>query len=463
MNARLDRYIPGATAKIHLLVDVIFMALALWLALGGAHAPLRGDLGGLLGGVFLSWFVVTAVLRLYAPLTPRMLYDHIALAVIAVLSATLTVFVLHWVGFYGDVAFQPAVFAVTLFAGVLLNHDVLSHLLPQRMSQPRDAVLIVGTGALGLATYERLRSEGLRNVVAFVSFPGEPDSVPFAGIEVLNDSSLLLNFLKQHIVDEVYLAGRLVYQAGVMQEAVTLCEELGVPFALPLHNLRFERSTLMSASSRRDGYLHYLTQEPKLMQFAVKRLMDIVASGLALALLSPLLILVAVAIRLDSPGPILFRQLRVGMHGTLMNMLKFRSMVIDAEARLNALQGANEQSGPVFKIRKDPRITRVGRILRKYSIDELPQLVNILRGDMTFVGPRPALPSEVAQYKTWQRRRLSVRPGLTCYWQISGRNEISFEEWMQMDLRYVDNWSLRIDVQMILQTVPAAFGGRGAS
>jgi lipopolysaccharide/colanic/teichoic acid biosynthesis glycosyltransferase len=162
--------------------------------------------------------------------------------------------------------------------------------------------------------------------------------------------------------------------------------------------------------------------------------------------LSPLLLGVAAGIKLTSSGPVLFRQKRVGLHGSTFNLFKFRSMVQDAEARRQALLAKNEQSGPVFKMKNDPRITRVGRFIRKFSIDELPQLINILRGDMSIVGPRPALPAEVAVYSMWQRRRLSVRPGLTCFWQVGGRNSIGFEEWMRLDLRYIDTWSLRLDL-----------------
>ena len=144
-------------------------------------------------------------------------------------------------------------------------------------------------------------------------------------------------------------------------------------------------------------------------------------------------------------------------------MLKFRSMVVDAEQRKSALAAQNEMTGPVFKMKNDPRITRVGRFIRKYSIDELPQLINVLRGDMTIVGPRPPVPSEVAKYKPWQRRRLSVRPGLTCIWQVSGRNQITFDEWMYLDMRYIDHWTLLEDLRLIFRTVPVVLTGRGAS
>jgi len=175
------------------------------------------------------------------------------------------------------------------------------------------------------------------------------------------------------------------------------------------------------------------------------------------------MLVVAVLIKLTSRGPLLFRQDRVGLHGTLFHMLKFRSMIANAEELKAKLMAQNEQRGPVFKISRDPRITAVGRFIRKYSIDELPQLINVLRGEMSIVGPRPPVPAEVTKYEAWQRRRLSVRPGLTCVWQVSGRNEISFEEWMYLDMQYIDHWSLAQDFQLILKTVPVVLTGRGAS
>jgi exopolysaccharide biosynthesis polyprenyl glycosylphosphotransferase len=195
----------------------------------------------------------------------------------------------------------------------------------------------------------------------------------------------------------------------------------------------------------------------------MKRLFDIVISGLALWLLLPLLLVVITLIKLTSRGPIFFRQTRVGLHGREFSMLKFRSMVANAEALKESLVKDNEQIGPVFKMRNDPRVTRVGRFIRKYSIDELPQLVNVLRGDMSIVGPRPPVPKEVAVYDAWQRRRLSVRPGLTCIWQVSGRNQISFEDWMYLDMQYIDHWSLARDFNLIFRTVPIVITGRGAS
>jgi lipopolysaccharide/colanic/teichoic acid biosynthesis glycosyltransferase len=194
-----------------------------------------------------------------------------------------------------------------------------------------------------------------------------------------------------------------------------------------------------------------------------KRILDVLASGAALLVLSPLLLGIAIAIRLESPGPVFYVSTRLGRRARPFPFVKFRSMVQDAEARRAQLDELNEMDGPVFKIRNDPRMTRVGRLLRKSSLDELPQFWSVLRGQMSLVGPRPPIPAEVEQYEHWQRRRLAVTPGITCLWQVRGRNRISFEEWMRLDAEYVDHLSLRLDLQILLQTIPAVLRGSGAS
>ena len=186
-------------------------------------------------------------------------------------------------------------------------------------------------------------------------------------------------------------------------------------------------------------------------------------SALLLVALSPLFALIALAIKWSSPGVVLFRQIRCGLHGRPFVFLKFRTMREDAEALKPALAEFNEMDGPVFKMTNDPRIVnRLGHFLRRTSLDELPQLWNILRGDMSFVGPRPAVLDEVREYEPWQRRRLSMPPGLTCLWQISGRSDLTFAEWMRLDLEYIDNWSLWLDLKIALKTIPAVLLGRGA-
>jgi exopolysaccharide biosynthesis polyprenyl glycosylphosphotransferase len=195
---------------------------------------------------------------------------------------------------------------------------------------------------------------------------------------------------------------------------------------------------------------------------AVKRTLDVALILLATPILLPITTLIALIIRLDSKGPALFRQTRVGKHGKGFTCYKFRTMVVDAEKRKAELAALNEADGPLFKIRSDPRITRVGRFLRQSSLDELPQLLNVLRGEMSLVGPRPGLPEEVDQYDPWHRRRLEVTPGLTGLWQVLGRSDTSFDEMVRLDIFYTENWSVGMDLQILLKTIPVVLIGKGA-
>ena len=321
-------------------------------------------------------------------------------------------------------------------------------------------VVMIGRGILAQETAHDL-SVRCRVVGAF-SVPGEPDAEDFE-VADLGPVTGLAAWLESHPVDEVYLAADTHRYHDALQDAVRTCETYGTPFAVPAHVFRFGRALPRDGRSVVDGYMHYSLVMPSPLQLKLKRLVDILMSGAALLALSPLFLVVAAAIKLTSPGPLFFGQVRVGRFGRTFRMWKFRSMVVDAEARLKALQTQNEQSGPVFKMTHDPRITAVGRFIRKHSIDELPQLFNVLRGEMSVVGPRPPVPAEVAQYKPWQRRRLSVVPGLTCFWQVMGRNQIGFEEWMMLDLRYVDQWSVARDVELIGRTFVEVLTGKGAS
>lgn len=194
----------------------------------------------------------------------------------------------------------------------------------------------------------------------------------------------------------------------------------------------------------------------------IKRLIDIVCSFLGVLVLSPLFIIIAIIVKFTSKGPVFFSQKRVGKSGREFDMYKFRSMVVNAEELKEELAAKNEMSGPMFKMKDDPRVTKVGKFIRKTSIDELPQLWNVLKGDMSLVGPRPSLPKEVAQFENWMYKRLEVKPGLTCYWQVSGRNNIDFEDWMKLDIKYVDERSTWIDIKLIFKTMGVLFGDKNA-
>ena len=261
-------------------------------------------------------------------------------------------------------------------------------------------------------------------------------------------------------VDEVVLPAGL--PPPVLRALLECAEEAGLPAFVHVESVNLERARLRAEVLGPVLYLSYEIHEPDRPALLVKSILDRLLAAVLLALTLPLLVLVALAIKLSSRGPVLFVQRRGGLHGRPFPMLKFRTMREDAEAQREALLAANEMDGPVFKIKDDPRVTALGRLLRRTSIDELPQLVNVLVGHMSLVGPRPLPVVETTSVKGPHRRRLSVRPGITCLWQISGRNELGFQQWMDLDLQYVDNWSLGLDLAILLRTVPALVSRRGA-
>ena len=325
-------------------------------------------------------------------------------------------------------------------------------------------VLIVGTGEraarLG-ALVEGHRDWGLR-LLGFLQ-TGQEAGQPSGGTTalVIGRVEELPQVLDRLVVDEVLFAVPR-QELAELEEWLTLCRDSGVRtlLALEAFSPRFSATDVEDFAGER---LLTFSMTPTNEWFLFfKRAGDIFLSLMLLILCLPVMGLIALLIQWDSPGPVFFRQTRVGLNGRRFTLLKFRSMVQDAEARQKELLAQNQMNGPVFKLRDDPRVTRIGWILRRTSLDELPQLLNVLRGDMSLVGPRPPVPDEVERYQRWQRRRLSMRPGLTCLWQVRGRNEIDFDAWMRMDLEYIDRWSLWLDAKILLRTIPAVLSGRGA-
>jgi len=266
--------------------------------------------------------------------------------------------------------------------------------------------------------------------------------------------------LRDKTIDQVVFCKKDMNQNEI-EELVQICSEIGVVFRMysPFinmltHNVRLNYFGIMPL-------LTIFTTPSDYISLSVKIAFDFIFSFLSLLILSPLILIISIIIKLDSKGPVFFKQKRVGLRGRRINVYKFRTMIKDAEKHKSELIDQNEMDGPVFKIAKDPRITKIGRFLRKSSIDEIPQFFNVLRGEMSIVGPRPPIPEEVKHYERWQLRRLSMKPGITCIWQVSGRNNIPFEEWMKMDLEYIDNWSLKLDAILLLKTVRTIFRGDG--
>jgi exopolysaccharide biosynthesis polyprenyl glycosylphosphotransferase len=267
--------------------------------------------------------------------------------------------------------------------------------------------------------------------------------------------------LNDHAVDEVIFTDVVAVMSEV-EELILICSEQGVRTTIAAD--LFSMGLIKSEISHFCGtpLIHFQTPPGDSWELFAKRVLDIVLSFVALVITTPLLLTLAVGVKMTR-GPVLFKQTRVGLNGRLFEMLKFRSMYEGSERNTEALKAFNEMQGPAFKMSNDPRVTSFGRFLRRFSLDELPQLYNVLIGDMSLVGPRPPIPGEVSLYERRSRRRLSMRPGLTCTWQVSGRNDINdFAQWVKLDLDYIDNWSLLGDLWLLLRTIPAVIFGRGA-
>jgi exopolysaccharide biosynthesis polyprenyl glycosylphosphotransferase len=281
-----------------------------------------------------------------------------------------------------------------------------------------------------------------------------------AGLSVISE---LESVITQEPVDEVFIALPRDKYSHLIGTVVRLCEEQGIivrlqadMFKLTIARWRVDEldgiPIVTIRSGPEDGW-----------QLLAKRLFDFCSSVILLLAMAPVFVVVAILIRLDSPGPVLFKQERVGLNKRRFRLFKFRTMFNGAEQQQQTLEGLNEAAGPVFKIKDDPRITRVGKFLRRYSIDELPQLFNVVIGDMSLVGPRPLPVRDIDRIDAqWHKRRLSMKPGVTCLWQVNGRSNISFEHWVRMDLEYIDKWSLGLDLKILLKTIPAVAKGSGA-
>jgi len=327
-------------------------------------------------------------------------------------------------------------------------------------------ILVVGTGPgalLILRTLEEHRHWGYHIVgVVRGDTAGPGSETALDGYRIVGTVDELSDIVNRLVVDEVIFA---VSRADLERlEALLLAlEEQGVLVRVALD--LFPRTRARAQLDDLDGtpLLTFSTAPYNPLLLGVKRGMDLVLAAVLLLLALPAMGLIALLIKATSRGDVLFRQVRCGLNGRLFTLYKFRTMVEDAELHRADLEHLNEMTGPVFKAREDPRVTRLGRLLRRFSLDELPQLWNVLSGSMSLVGPRPPIPDEVARYERWQRRRLSMRPGLTCLWQVNGRNDLDFEQWMELDLEYIDSWSPVLDVKILLQTIPVVLSGRGAS
>jgi exopolysaccharide biosynthesis polyprenyl glycosylphosphotransferase len=373
------------------------------------------------------------------------------------------IFIFQWVHF--SRIFIAAAF--TLIAGALILERTALILLSRasrRRGYNHRNLLVVGTGRRAeqfITRVHRHAEWGLRIIGMIDEDPVLKGRI-INGHEVLGTFDDLLPIIHNTVVDEVVFVVPRTWLPRI-EALIHLCEMEGIQVSLAadFFDLKLSRSSHTDLAGL--PILRFATTPTQVWSLVAKRVLDVVVAGVSLVALSPILLDIALLVRLTSRGPVFFRQQRCGLNGRRFTLYKFRTMVQDAEAQLPRLMAKNEMDGPVFKLTKDPRITGIGRFLRRTSLDELPQLWNVLRGEMSLVGPRPPLPVEVQRYDNWQRRKLSMRPGITCLWQVNGRNNIkSFQDWGRMDLHYIDHWSLGLDWKILCKTLPVVMFGIGA-
>jgi exopolysaccharide biosynthesis polyprenyl glycosylphosphotransferase len=358
-----------------------------------------------------------------------------------------------------------------LLSGALLLAEKLALRISSRYVRAHGfnyrTVLVVGANEAARSIAASIlghRFWGYR-VAGFVADDDEemPAPPPMIGdLPVLGRVRDIRSILANQVVDEVLFAiDRRDFDR--FEDLFLALQEQGIITRFALNFFPHAKASVQLEALDGVPLLTFSTGPTSVGGLLLKRTLDIVLSSVMLIIALPVLAALALLIRLSSSGAVLFRQTRCGRNGRLFTLYKFRTMSPDAEERRAEIEHLNEMDGPVFKAKNDPRVTRFGRFLRKFSLDELPQFWNVLLGDMSLVGPRPPIPDEVARYERWQRRRLAMKPGLTCLWQVSGRNELDFEQWMKLDLAYIDNWSPWLDLKILVRTVPVVLSGRGAS
>lgn len=354
------------------------------------------------------------------------------------------------------------VYAWLLLCLFRIKAGKLIGIIRREFGQPH-YVMVVGLGERALKIASALESSaqyGVRLVGFFGDHPNPPPEISVKGVYPVHSLNLLPEIVRRQVIDEIIFAVEPRMLAD-LEETFLFCDEEGVRTRVAVDFFPHVNSEV---------YLDRLADAPLLtfaaaphdeMRLVIKRVTDILLAGIGLLLALPFMLLIVALIRITSPGPAIFRQVRCGLNGRRFVFYKFRSMCVNAEEMKPALAHLNQKE-LAFKIPDDPRLTLLGRWIRKFSVDEWPQLWNVLRGDMSLVGPRPAVPEEVEQYKRWQRRRLRMRPGLTCLWAVAGRDRLDFETWMRLDMQYIDNWSLALDWKIMVRTIPRVLTGRGA-
>ncbi len=467
-----------ALRKLHLVLDAAVSVVAMVLAFG-AHVALRDQIPALkvpppfhmyalLASLTLPmWLALIALLGLHRSFERpwsrgALLLELIKLHMLGFVGLTLAVFATQTI-------INRSLVVLFLASSLLLMYGQRAIInawvrFQHRRGHGQEQILLVGSPSAQMAAFINAAESDIlsANVVGFLGeeMSGEA-SEEWERPERLGPLHEIEAVLHKHAIDQVIFFAPSDRPESV-PDALRQCEVVGVPASFSIDLAQQARATPRVVYLHDHAFISFDVAPKGHAALAIKHALDGIAAGIGILLLSPILVLTALAILITMGRPIFFIQERAGLFGRRFRMMKFRSMERDAEARRSALQDVNEMDGPVFKVSNDPRITRLGSFLRKTSIDELPQLFNVLGGTMSLVGPRPLPRKEQEQIRGWQRRRLSMKPGITGLWQVSGRSDIAFEEWMALDLRYIDEWSLGFDLRILLSTAPVVLFGRGA-
>ncbi len=472
----------GLLYAVHQFIDLLIVTICFYCAYL-TKISLPGDLGGLASHDAYNFLLLMALGSFHISLQLFGAYEQYRkLSLRRVISrtfkATMTgmagiIFLCYLMHFEAVSRLLVAIFAVYTFIGLALFKCTLYKLLARTRALDYNtrSVLVIGARQRAvdfIKMVARRRETGyrIRGCLETCDQTGVVGDRVYESVKVIGTLDSFKTLLREETIDEIVFALPLKKVENI-HEYIYYAEEMGKNVrVLPdfqMHKIQYFPQT---AKVNIEDFLGVttlaLSSVPKNgNELLLKSFFDYVGALVGVILLSPVFLLISLAIKATSKGPILFSQERSGLNGRRFKVHKFRTMVVNAEELKATLMDINEVDGPVFKIKKDPRITGIGAFLRKTSLDELPQLFNVLKGEMSLVGPRPPIPAEVEDYKLWQRRRLSMKPGLTCIWQVSGRNDVSFETWMNMDLEYIDNWSLGLDLKLLLLTVKEVTVGGG--
>jgi len=417
--------------------------------------------------VIVIWGVLISYLGLYKSFRTRSIVD---VGLIIFQAAFFGVAIFGSFAYLFKLEYVSRMFMISVFilGGVFLFIEKILVILFFRFVRKKGlntrSILVVGTGKRAWAFINLLEKHnewGLK-ILGIIDEDETKLNEKILNAKVIGTFNDFADIIHKNVVDQVVF---IVPRSSLdkIQPLVNLCEIEGITASVAVNMFDLKFSRARQTDLHGFPLISFESIPDKIWHLMVKRIFDLVVSFLGLVILSPIFIFISIIIKATSVGPVFFRQERSGLNGRKFTLFKFRTMVKDAEEKLEELRKHNEMQGPVFKMKDDPRITPIGKFLRITSFDEFPQLWNVLKGDMSIVGPRPPIPAEVVKYDNWQRRRLSMRPGITCIWQVKGRNKITdFNEWMKLDLEYIDNWSLALDAKILLKTIPVVLFGIGA-